>query len=113
MPGRITPVVPFPHVLTMPRRLGPRLIDNAIKFSHRGEVVRISLELQDDREKRFVVIRVVDQGVGIKDTSKIFEAFSQEQGNITKTNSVGLGECNREDVYYPLVSLSQYELEVR
>ena len=67
------------------------LIDNAIKFSHRGKVL-VRLIVNDDREPISVV--VIDQGIGIEGIyfDKIFEPFFQIDQEITrKYEGLGLG----------------------
>jgi signal transduction histidine kinase/CheY-like chemotaxis protein len=70
------------------------LIDNAIKFTERGEVtVRV---LAEDRDRRMAAIRfdVVDTGIGI-DPSRhrlIFQSFAQADGSSTRRHGgAGLG----------------------
>ena len=52
----------------------------------------MSLEIQEEEAEFFVVVRVLDQGVGIDDTAEIFDAFAQEPHSISRTNSGGLGK---------------------
>jgi len=53
------------------------LIDNAYSFSTQGQTVKITLEIEDG----FVVLKVLDQGVGLPKGSeeKIFERFYSER----------------------------------
>jgi two-component system, sensor histidine kinase LadS len=66
------------------------LVGNAIKFSDSAGQIRV--ETEDDGA--FYVIRVRDQGIGIKpqDLQHIFESFSQvDSGNTRKFGGTGLG----------------------
>lgn len=53
------------------------LLDNALKFSHDGGIVRLEAEKDDEREE--LVIRVIDRGIGIPlaQQQRIFERFYQ------------------------------------
>lgn len=53
------------------------LLDNALKFSHDGGVVRLEAALDDDGDE--LVIRVIDRGIGIPlaQQQRIFERFYQ------------------------------------
>ncbi len=84
-----------------PLRLGQiliNLVQNAIKFTHKGEIV-ISLELQDNccsKNENDVCIRfsVVDSGIGIKteQLKNLFEAFIQADSSISRRHGgTGLG----------------------
>lgn len=66
------------------------LIDNGGKYSEDGTTVTISTEVKGD----FVVIKVSDEGVGIKkeDFDKLFKKFSRLENHLTsKTQGNGLG----------------------
>ncbi len=64
------------------------LISNAIKFTNKGEVL-ISLKKISESKLQFSVL---DTGIGIKDVSKLFQVFSQEDSSITrKFGGTGLG----------------------
>ena len=66
------------------------LIDNACKYSPENSVVTISTETKGDS----VVIKVKDEGVGIKqdDFNKLFKKFSRVENHLTsKTQGNGLG----------------------
>lgn len=62
------------------------LISNAIKYSHVGGIIKISIEKQGD----FVEISVEDNGIGIKkeDIEKITKGFRTEEG---KKQAKGFG----------------------
>lgn len=66
------------------------LIDNGGKYSEDGTTLTISTEVKGDR----VIIKVTDQGVGIKeeDRDKLFKKFSRIENHLTsKTQGNGLG----------------------
>ncbi len=66
------------------------LLDNAGKYSLDNTSVTISTELQGD----IIVIKVADEGVGIKqeDFDKLFKKFSRIENHLTsKTQGNGLG----------------------
>jgi signal transduction histidine kinase len=59
-------------------RVFGNIIVNAIKFSHAGGTIRVSLHTRIDRLKKLAVISVIDSGIGIpeSDKDKIFEMFT-------------------------------------
>ena len=67
------------------------LIDNSIKFSYEG--CKVNIRVKND--KRFVVICVIDIGIGIpnEQLERIFERFYQlnTDDKITTKNGSGLG----------------------
>ena len=66
------------------------LIDNACKYSNEESTVTVSTESKCD----FVIIKVKDEGVGIKseDYDKLFKKFSRIENHLTsKTQGNGLG----------------------
>ena len=66
------------------------LIDNGCKYSQEGSTVIITTELRGDE----VIIKVKDEGVGIKpeDKEKLFKKFSRIENYLTsKTQGNGLG----------------------
>ncbi|OQW40742.1 MAG: hypothetical protein A4S08_03770 [Proteobacteria bacterium SG_bin4] len=71
------------------------LINNAIKFTDRGEVIiRITIEDTDDPGAMRLVFSVSDSGIGIKPEQMdyLFEAFSQADSSITRRfGGTGLG----------------------
>jgi protein-histidine pros-kinase len=68
------------------------LVNNAIKFTERGEV-GIVLDRQTDNGKSWTQISVHDTGIGIRpeDQSKLFQAFSQLDRNPRRNEGAGLG----------------------
>ncbi|RQO56264.1 hypothetical protein DBR47_17120 [Paucibacter sp. KBW04] len=92
----IEPDVPL-QVLGDPGRLRQILINlvgNAIKFTEQGEV-QIHLQLNDAVEPRTnYVFTISDSGIGIPadKLDKVFDAFAQEDGSITRRyGGTGLG----------------------
>lgn len=68
------------------------LIENAIKYSHDGGEIKISIK--KDEKSKGVLISIHDNGIGIKeeDTSKIFSKFFRAPNAIEKENTgSGLG----------------------
>ena len=64
------------------------LIDNAMKYTHRGSV-NVSLQKEDGS----IVWRVKDTGIGIKpeELKKIFEKFGRGSRSIHEVGGLGLG----------------------
>jgi len=72
------------------RQVIVNLLENAIKYSPNGEVVKISSK----QAQREVVISVEDRGPGIKkkDIPKIFDKFTQIEGiNTREFEGMGIG----------------------
>ncbi|HEY9855547.1 MAG TPA: ATP-binding protein, partial [Stenomitos sp.] len=65
------------------------LLNNAIKFTPAGGVIRVRSDVADDH----VVVRVEDSGLGIapEDLPKLFNRFSQLEAGRRKKTGVGLG----------------------
>lgn len=70
------------------KRVFTNLLDNAIKFSHKGGAISVITGVSEDR----VFIKVQDHGIGIpqEDLPYIFDAFHRGKAEI-KTEGVGLG----------------------
>ncbi|MEL0217709.1 MAG: ATP-binding protein, partial [Gammaproteobacteria bacterium] len=71
-------------------QLFTNLIDNALKYSHSGSVVRVVAELSDSTVK----IQVIDQGIGIpvKEQARIFERFYRvDRARSREKGGTGLG----------------------
>jgi len=70
------------------------LLNNALKFTHSGEV-RLRLSLQDENEEhQEVKFSIIDTGIGIpeEEVSSIFSSFTQVSNNFTKKyEGSGLG----------------------
>ena len=63
------------------------LLGNALKFTQAG-YVRLSVDYDDDR----LAIAITDTGIGIADTSKIFEDFTQADSRVARRfGGTGLG----------------------
>ena len=68
------------------------LIENAIKYSRDGGVIRVSGELQSETEQ--ILIQVRDQGIGIspEHIDRLFERFYRvEKSRSSKAGGTGLG----------------------
>ncbi len=76
------------HILT-------NLIDNAIKFSHQGQIIiRINLLQHNNNNKDWVRFEISDTGIGITEGEQahLFEIFSQIDGSSTRFyGGMGLG----------------------
>ena len=84
------------------------LIDNAIKFSPKGEV-KITLE---KKGKDKLKIKVIDNGIGIdnKKLNEIFKPYSQEKVNISRQyggTGLGLAICDQ------IIQLMKGEIKVK
>lgn len=69
------------------------IIDNAIKYTDKGEV-NITSEIQKTDDEKFVIIKVKDTGIGIKKESQelIFQEFRQGSEGMSRSyEGVGLG----------------------
>lgn len=73
--------------IQMTDRVFQNIIDNAIKYCNRGDVVTVELELQSKQ----VMVRIKDTGTGIaqEDLPYIFDRYFKKQKN--QSNSTGLG----------------------
>ncbi len=87
------PEEPLPPVWADPDRLQEilsNLLDNAVKYSPDGGVIRLEAKVLDDR----MIISVSDPGVGIpaRELNKIFEKFHRvDRGDARATYGHGLG----------------------
>ncbi|HKX29525.1 MAG TPA: ATP-binding protein [Blastocatellia bacterium] len=76
------------------RQVLVNLIDNALKFTERGEViVRVTKESEDENDVR-VRFAVTDTGIGISKETKslLFRAFTQVDGSATRRHGgTGMG----------------------
>ncbi|HZD10022.1 MAG TPA: GAF domain-containing protein [Candidatus Binatia bacterium] len=84
-PEHVTPIQGDPTQL---RQAVSNLVDNAIKYSERGQTVQVSLHNNDEH----VLVRVSDRGPGIPaaDIPHIFEKFYQVKGE-NQREGAGLG----------------------
>jgi signal transduction histidine kinase len=74
------------------RQVLVNLLDNAIRYSPPGEVVRVRI-VQDDSLPQSVVVSVQDQGPGIPaaDQSRVFERFYRGDESRARQGDVGAG----------------------
>jgi len=76
------------------------LVNNAVKFTNKGEIVTSVLVLQEDDDEVELLFEVKDSGIGIKDDLKefLFESFSQADVSTTRKyggTGLGLAICKR------------------
>lgn len=80
--------------ITRLRQVLINLLGNAIKFTHKGEIViRVSIQEKEDQKAR-IHFSVRDTGVGVtkEQSAKLFKAFSQADSSTTrKYGGTGLG----------------------
>jgi len=80
-----------------PLRLGQviiNLMNNAVKFTDKGEVVLKTKMLSSSEEKSLLQFEVIDTGIGLsqEQISKLFQAFSQADSSISRQyGGTGLG----------------------
>ncbi|MCZ2721045.1 ATP-binding protein [Marinomonas sp. 15G1-11] len=70
------------------------LVNNAIKFTHRGEIIIKALSERTNLDTVRITIEVLDTGIGIaqENQSKLFQPFTQETAGIsTEFGGTGLG----------------------
>lgn len=70
------------------RHVLSNLVSNAIKYSPRGEIVRLELDCRDDA----TVFEVIDHGIGIpdEDQARLFATFTRGR-NVANISGTGLG----------------------
>ncbi len=70
------------------RHVLSNLVSNAIKYSPRGEIVRLELDCRDDA----TVFEVIDRGIGIpdEDQARLFATFTRGR-NVANISGTGLG----------------------
>lgn len=84
------------NIITDPSRLHlilRNLIDNAVKFTHQGEI-RVSTYIEKDEKTKLGVIEISDTGIGISEKfkSKLFQPWSQESAGLNREyEGLGLG----------------------
>jgi len=87
------------------------LADNAIKFTHKGEVKIILSLISSDKHSSKIKFTIKDTGIGIKKDklNSIFESYSQESSDTTRQyGGTGLGLAISKE----LVSLMNGNLQV-
>lgn len=81
------------------RRVIENLAGNAVKFTEKGGEVKILIQFDDDAQE--IIIKVCDNGIGIKDEHKtfIFEKFTQaDSSSSRKYGGTGLGLSLAKDL---------------
>jgi two-component system sensor histidine kinase ResE len=76
------------------RRMLDELLDNAVKYSPEGGVVRVAVGSRNSNGRRMLRIEVSDQGIGIEpgNLARIFQDFKQVDASDTRTfGGLGLG----------------------
>jgi PAS domain S-box-containing protein len=76
------------------RQILRNLLSNAIKFSPEDSKIEVRLTRQQDQEKSFAQIQVIDHGIGIKSDflPYVFDRFRQADSSTTRSYSgLGLG----------------------
>ncbi|MGH2766270.1 MAG: ATP-binding protein [Actinomycetota bacterium] len=76
------------------RRMLDELLDNAVKYSPEGGMVRVAVASRNSNGRRMLHIEVSDQGIGIEpgDLARIFQDFKQVDASDTRTfGGLGLG----------------------
>jgi len=80
--------------ITRIRQVLVNLLSNAVKFTEEGEIKLSVMSKKIGNNKREILFKVIDSGIGIKkeDQSKLFNAFAQADATITrKFGGTGLG----------------------
>ncbi len=75
------------------RRMVAELLDNAVQFTAPGGVISVELETAADNGRRWAVLRVRDDGVGIseRDMPYIFDRLFQGSNATGMSNGQGIG----------------------
>ncbi|MDA8220660.1 response regulator [Desulfosporosinus sp.] len=76
------------------RQVLNNIIGNAVKFTHKGEVVVKLKVLKESQEKVLLQIEIQDTGIGMSETTKqkLFQVFTQADASTTrKYEGTGLG----------------------
>lgn len=76
------------------RRMLDELLDNAVKYSPEGGLVRVAVASRNSNGRRMLRIEVSDEGIGIEpgDLARIFQDFKQVDASDTRTfGGLGLG----------------------
>ncbi len=80
------------------------LVNNAIKFSHQGDTVKVMVALKSEKEDEVVLeFSVEDAGVGMskKQMDKLFKPFSQADSSTTrKYGGTGLGLVISQEIVH-------------
>ncbi len=89
------PVKPIPDILVdneKVRQVVNNMVDNAIKYSKKGDIL-VTLGLDSDTNPQNVVVKVKDTGKGIdpSELSKLFEKYSRGKDSATHATGLGLG----------------------
>ena len=99
----VNAVTPVPSVLGDPDRLRQiliNLLNNAVKFTERGEIVVKLTVKYVDADRCSLRFAVQDTGIGIEAAvqERIFEAFAQADGSVSRRyggSGLGLAICQR------------------
>ena len=74
------------------KRVIINLLSNAIKYNIYNGQIDIELdEIKDNSSNKFIILKIADTGIGIKNKDKIFERFYQEQCGVTHYAGSGIG----------------------
>ncbi len=95
--GTVEPVTVLGNELRL-RELVLNLVDNAVKYSHGGGKVELTLRRDHDRNHNWARLSVVDQGIGIPSEAqaRIFDRFyrtDEARTHCKKGTGLGLSIC--------------------